>query len=181
MSERNNIINVFSGNIINCWLHCINRQRYETWRLCKCWHHHRAEHTALHHLCNEPQTRRGWGPCSALCPALVGTSPGVSPTQSHAPVKRISVCFPELSAMHQVQKQSRSWRSRNSLVMSSTTWLAGQQPTRNRGIVSAWQNLITLFFHVVAPEPRSQQREPKFTSSPHRAWTQGAGCTVISS
>lgn len=32
MSERNNIINVFSSNILNCWLHCINRQRwYDTW------------------------------------------------------------------------------------------------------------------------------------------------------
>lgn len=34
MSERNNIINVFSSNILNCWLHCINQQRwYDPWEL----------------------------------------------------------------------------------------------------------------------------------------------------
>lgn len=175
MSERNNIINVFSGNIINCWLHCINRQRYETWRLCKCWHRHRAELCTTSAMSPKPG---GDGDPAVLFAQL---SPGVSPPQTHAPVKWITIWFPELSAMHQVQKQSRSWRNGNSLVMSSTTWLAGQQPARNRGIVSAWQNLITLFFNFVAPEPRSQQREPKFTSNPHRAWTRGAGCAVTNS
>lgn len=36
MSERNNIINVFSSNILNCWLHGVNRQRWcDTWELCE--------------------------------------------------------------------------------------------------------------------------------------------------
>lgn len=36
MSERNNIINVFSSNILNCWLHGVNRQRWcDMWELCE--------------------------------------------------------------------------------------------------------------------------------------------------
>lgn len=120
----------------------------------------------------------GWGPCSAPCPAQSWCCP------PHKLLPQLNGSASDsLSYLQCTKSRSspRSWRNRNSLVMSSTTWLAGQQPARNRGTVCAWQSLITLFFNLVAPEPRSRQREPTFTSNPCRAWTWGAGKAVISS
>lgn len=77
MSERNNIINVFSSNILNCWLHGVNRQRWcDTWELC--------------------EGRVGMGRCHRPHPAITSVSMGWVPwvqRPSQAPGRGMSLCL----------------------------------------------------------------------------------------